>query len=245
MSRPFGCKIKPRPTDDPSGRVCCTCKQWKSREHFTRLSAVRCGLSSYCKECTKTWRTTQRAYQAAWAKKWRINNPERAREKDRRSKKRNLAKSKARNQKRYATDEFRARHREYERQRRRRVPLTDQQKVQRVAAQRGRRRLNAEKSRAEKLTRRALGPVSLEYIKMILPDPCSYCGKRGGIIDHIDAIAKGGTNDWTNLTAACRSCNAKKYTWSLLEFLFQRKADSACTATEKRIKAMPSGNGVQ
>ena len=43
---------------------------------------------------------------------------------------------------------------------------------------------------------------------------------------HVHVIATGGTisshfdgADWTNLTAACRSCNARKYTASLLDFL--------------------------
>lgn len=43
---------------------------------------------------------------------------------------------------------------------------------------------------------------------------CAYCGARPPDaaleIDHIVALAKGGTNDIVNLTAACRRCNSGK-----------------------------------
>lgn len=61
-------------------------------------------------------------------------------------------------------------------------------------------------------------------------DPCSYCGEplappeqmdRSGVaLDHIDAA---GDSRWTNLTAACRSCNASKGKLSLLLFLLDRQ----------------------
>ena len=43
---------------------------------------------------------------------------------------------------------------------------------------------------------------------------CTYCGIDGSQaelqIDHIIPVAKGGSNHPSNLTVACRSCNAKK-----------------------------------
>ena len=57
---------------------------------------------------------------------------------------------------------------------------------------------------------------------------CSYCGKRGRFIagkkawwvieegiapfevDHIIPVSRGGTNDYENLTLACRWCNRSK-----------------------------------
>lgn len=62
-----------------------------------------------------------------------------------------------------------------------------------------------------------------DYITMLLDDPCSYCGGVGGTIDHIVPIKAGGTSEWDNLTAACRSCNASKRDITLIGFL-SRKA---------------------
>jgi len=41
---------------------------------------------------------------------------------------------------------------------------------------------------------------------------CQYCGKHGGIltIDHIIPKNAGGRHTWTNLVAACISCNHRK-----------------------------------
>ena len=39
---------------------------------------------------------------------------------------------------------------------------------------------------------------------------CGYCGGKADTIDHIVPRAQGGKNTWENVTAACKSCNAKK-----------------------------------
>lgn len=43
---------------------------------------------------------------------------------------------------------------------------------------------------------------------------CSWCCARltadEVVIDHIDAVANGGTNDTENLCVSCRKCNAQK-----------------------------------
>jgi 5-methylcytosine-specific restriction endonuclease McrA len=58
----------------------------------------------------------------------------------------------------------------------------------------------------------------------LLRDPCSYCGGTAGEVDHIIPRSKGGSEDWDNLTATCRSCNARKRTIPLLTFLLRRAA---------------------
>lgn len=55
-------------------------------------------------------------------------------------------------------------------------------------------------------------------------DPCAYCGGPGGVVDHIVAVAAGGVHEAENLTGACRRCNARKGTKSLLLFLANRLA---------------------
>lgn len=53
-------------------------------------------------------------------------------------------------------------------------------------------------------------------------DPCAYCGRPGGTIDHIVARARGGTNAPDNLTGSCAACGGLKGTWPLLPFLLLR-----------------------
>lgn len=66
---------------------------------------------------------------------------------------------------------------------------------------------------------------AVEYVEILLDDPCAYCGAGAGEIDHILSIASAGVGDWDNLTAACRSCNARKHTKDLLHFLLERRSD--------------------
>ncbi len=49
---------------------------------------------------------------------------------------------------------------------------------------------------------------------------CVYCGREGGFleIEHIVPVVRGGTDDITNLTLACRACNSKKRTKTASEF---------------------------
>lgn len=73
--------------------------------------------------------------------------------------------------------------------------------------------------------RRKIGwPIgeTLEYVEILRGDPCSYCGALMEHIDHIQAVASGGSGDWTNLTAACAACNHRKGTRDLLDFLMDR-----------------------
>jgi 5-methylcytosine-specific restriction endonuclease McrA len=39
---------------------------------------------------------------------------------------------------------------------------------------------------------------------------CGYCGGRADTIDHVVPRAQGGQHVWTNVAAACRSCNGRK-----------------------------------
>ncbi|MBV9922756.1 MAG: HNH endonuclease [Pseudonocardia sp.] len=61
------------------------------------------------------------------------------------------------------------------------------------------------------------------WVSVIVNDPCAYCGTPlGGTVDHIMALTRGGSDDWTNLTGACSSCNARKRTIPLLQFMLRR-----------------------
>lgn len=66
--------------------------------------------------------------------------------------------------------------------------------------------------------------VANEYALILRGDPCCYCGKPMGHIDHIQPIARGGTGEWDNLTAACALCNQSKKDRPLLVFMLSRVA---------------------
>ena len=78
---------------------------------------------------------------------------------------------------------------------------------------------------------------------------CAYCGKQldfsyngyGTIkyaIDHIIPKSKGGSNDTSNLLAACRSCNSSKKAKSLewYRFIETLKRNKIPLFTEKQIE---------
>lgn len=58
---------------------------------------------------------------------------------------------------------------------------------------------------------------------------CAYCGEADVTlhIDHIIPFARGGTNDITNLTLACRGCNSKKRMQTAAEFGFPHVQERA------------------
>lgn len=55
-----------------------------------------------------------------------------------------------------------------------------------------------------------------DYAVILLGDPCAYCCGVAETVDHIVALAGGGSDEWDNLTAACVSCNARKWRTPLL-----------------------------
>ena len=122
------------------------------------------------------------------------------------------------------TPEARAKHAAYQKLRRERNGgYTENERNRRRIAQQRRRALDPEKTRAEKQLRRlGYNRESREYAKLLLKGLCAYCPAQADTIDHIIPLAKGGTHDWFNLAPACRSCNAKKGTKDLLQFLTER-----------------------
>lgn len=86
----------------------------------------------------------------------------------------------------------------------------------------GRRVKNARR-RAQKLTvGGAYGAADIVTILLNQKGRCWWCKRRldkaGYEIDHRVALARGGSNDPSNLVAACPSCNRKKHTKTPQEF---------------------------
>jgi len=66
-------------------------------------------------------------------------------------------------------------------------------------------------------------PINIEHARILLADPCTYCGEPSTAIDHIVPITKGGDSEWENLAGVCGSCNSSKRNRLLLTFLLVRK----------------------
>lgn len=81
---------------------------------------------------------------------------------------------------------------------------------------------DAEAKRLRRLGRS--NPETRVYVGVLATDPCSYCGGPAGQTDHIVPLSKGGENHWTNYTAACGPCNARKKDRSLLAHLLRSAA---------------------
>jgi 5-methylcytosine-specific restriction endonuclease McrA len=61
--------------------------------------------------------------------------------------------------------------------------------------------------------------ATLEWIKGLDGEPCTYCGELAETVDHIVPRSNGGTNDRQNLAPACNRCNRRKNNLPVNEFL--------------------------
>lgn len=66
------------------------------------------------------------------------------------------------------------------------------------------------------------------WMTVVRRDPCAFCGRAAGTVDHIEPQSKpargpGGCHTWLNYTAACTGCNAAKAAHPLLEALYRRR----------------------
>lgn len=68
--------------------------------------------------------------------------------------------------------------------------------------------------------------TTLEYMQLLAGDVCSFCGAHpdGKVSDrdHIVPLSAGGQDRWTNMTAACASCNRGRRNTPILHFLLKR-----------------------
>lgn len=65
---------------------------------------------------------------------------------------------------------------------------------------------------------------STYYRTILRRDPCAICGEKVEpkalrTIDHIVPRSRGGHNSWSNFAAMCNSCNSRKGSLTLLDFL--------------------------
>jgi hypothetical protein len=72
---------------------------------------------------------------------------------------------------------------------------------------------------------RAIDGPNVDWKAVLRADPCAYCGKPGGTVDHIvprPARPPARPGGWWNYTGACERCNVKKGRLPFLLFLASR-----------------------
>ena len=182
-------------------KTCRACGRTLDRAQFYARSDSPDGLRNDCKDCTK-----ERARLAVQ------RNPEKRKEYMRQYGEVNRAHLNEQARVRFKRNDRKLYSRQYRAQNRQSV----------LENERRYRVQNRHKETARRLVRRSAMPVddaTIEYLRILRGDICSYCGKSAGTVDHIVPVADGGTNDWDNLTSACSSCNSRKHDRSLLTFL--------------------------
>lgn len=179
-------------------------KRWRdaNREHLAAYSKAYYEANrEHAREAAKVWGAAHRGRRKQQKKAWDDANAAHKREYQQAWYAENVSDQRAKAQQRQAVwrDENREKHR---------------------AGVRQWNRANPAKRREQAFRRRGAGGTPSaddhDYIQVLLGDPCSYCGGKAEAVDHIVALSRGGDNDWTNLTAACRSCNSRKATKKML-----------------------------
>jgi 5-methylcytosine-specific restriction endonuclease McrA len=218
-------------------KTCTGCGNTKPLEDFGRSKQSRDGRTPRCKTCLNAYarryytaditasRAQKRAYTAKRgeahlaarrqsAKRWRANNPEKARQSATKSRHR-LQETQPgyhRNWYQQNIDKERARMRKAMRELRQQQPEIERERKRRY------RKRNAEavrkREREKTYARRAKQPYSKELANLmaiLVQQPCAYCGTTENItIDHIVPLSREGRHGASNLAPACFSCNSSK-----------------------------------
>lgn len=197
-----------------STRWCYRCEQWKPpTEFYPRYR--------YCKECKKRY-----------IREWEANNPERVATLKKRWKERNP--NADREYYEANAERIKARVRQYNEENRERR-LENQREYTRlntearVRAKRQWRKDNPEKHRAQKIRRRAgklaaegeCDAATMQAMYEHQGGLCAYCESPlfGTFhVDHMNPLARGGSNSWHNLAITCPKCNCSKGAKTTEEF---------------------------
>lgn len=172
-------------------KTCSKCKQLLPTTEFGKHTKTLDGLYSQCQPCRRQARAEYRKRHPEKIKAEQRSNYERNREK-------RIAYATARV---YANLE---RHKKYQKVSKKRNHLS-------IAANTRRRNARRKANGIYKISKKELQRLS--------QTPCFYCGSTQQLtIDHVVAIARGGTDSIGNLVSACKSCNSKKRHLTIMEW---------------------------
>lgn len=180
-------------------KACSKCNQDLAFEHFSKKKSGKFGLDSKCKQCRKAyctvWYENNREYAVSQAREWSSKNPQKRKE---------------------IRDKWRTENPEIAR------ALTADWAKRNPEA----RRAIDHRRRARKL--QAGGNASKHDILSLFErqrGKCACCRtsiEDGYEIDHVVALAAGGSNDMINLQLLCMLCNRSKGSKDPVDFMQSR-----------------------
>lgn len=172
-------------------KACSRCKQIKPLSEFGIHRKTKDGHYSQCLICHRESRAAYRVRQAE-----------------------NIAKQQAKNYARNRSKRIAyANKRVYENRERHAAYASISKKRRHLQVAADTRRRNARKKA------NGVFLISNRELKRLNRGPCFYCGSSKEItIDHVVAIARGGTDSIGNLVPACKSCNSQKRQLTIMEW---------------------------
>lgn len=184
---------------------CRRCKAFKSPENFGKLKSARDGLYFNCRQCVKEVNLVTYDKKVEWMRqRYATDSNYRSLivERNKTARHRNLDKL------RTAWPKYRAKYTA-------KLKTEDPAKLQQQVRQRSQRR------RARKAKCLAtLTEQEWKQIKVTFNYHCAYCHSPTKLEqEHMRPISRGGDHSAANVIPACRSCNARKHTRTLLEFV--------------------------
>lgn len=172
-------------------KTCSKCKQAKATTEFGIHTKTLDGLYSQCQPCRRQARADYRKRHVQKIKQQQADNYQRNREK-------RIASATVRI---YADIE---RHYQY-------VAISKKRNKQSIAANTRRRNARRRENGIYKISKKELLKLS--------KTPCFYCGSKEQLtVDHVIAIARGGTDSIGNLVSACKRCNSRKRQLTIMEW---------------------------
>jgi 5-methylcytosine-specific restriction endonuclease McrA len=178
-------------------KACSKCKQVKPTSEFGKHKGSRLGLYAQCQLCRRLARAEYRQRNADSIKLQQQDNYTRNKEK----------------RKAYVSAWQKAN--------------PDKFKQYRSTSKKRNKEAIAADTRRRNARRKANGVflIAKKELIRLSQGPCFYCGSTEKItIDHVVAIARGGTDSIGNLVPACKSCNSQKRQLTIMEWnLFRLK----------------------
>jgi hypothetical protein len=85
-------------------------------------------------------------------------------------------------------------------------------------------------------------PMLGAYRKVLLQDPCVYCGKPAEVLDHIWPRSRGGGDGWENRAPTCKGCDEVKRNASVVVFMLAGELAWRRVARRKRYQSQIARN---